>query len=317
MDLRVTEDPVEIFGMVLKSLEAHRAAKAERDILDDVREHFSLSKRWKRWPEELIRKGVTIDAFVKYVLDRLSPFVEMDIDLYEFLYEYASTTGGKTQHFTIDSESVSRPWSFDVSRLPRKARWIQAWMNTLVEDVAIDWKVIDEQLRIDNGIFYGTVDGARLIQSLIVARRDGTSEVARRLGDRVYATLKRAVRAWYRGATRAAVEDDGHSEASAAALFLSAITQYFVERSIFGDAAELAEGSIDFERLLADPANYTPAEVFRRQRGTVVSNARNASGHRGDWSGFYSVLPAFFFCAIWGLDDWAFRDAALNVRSSL
>jgi len=197
--IRESSEPQEIFTKVLQSLESHRPSKTDHDVLDEVRIQFHLLSDFDAWPEELVDKDVAVEDFLKCVMDQLGPFVDMLTELYEFLHRYVSTSGGRTEHFDIANNDLSRPWRFDTSRLPRRIRWVAAWRKLRIEEIAVNWEKVHECLRIDGAVFYGTVDDIRFIQSLIVNRRKKTlSPAMRALGDQLYGIFQRIGSAWYR-----------------------------------------------------------------------------------------------------------------------
>jgi hypothetical protein len=79
--IRLTEGDWAIFKDVLTSLESHHPSKAEKDILDEIREYFRLPKEENSWPAILVERGVSVETFLDFVLDRITPFVEMVLDL--------------------------------------------------------------------------------------------------------------------------------------------------------------------------------------------------------------------------------------------
>lgn len=295
-NLRKTEDPVEIFRMVLRSLESHRRRKQETRLLDDIRDHYALGDDTRRWPEELVGKSVAVDDFLKHTLSVLAPFVEMVVDIYEFLHEYVSTTGGRTQHFVIRSKNLSAPWSFDVSRLPKLIEWISAWSDVAHEEVSIDWEAISGCLGVDNGVFYGSVENIRLIQSLIVARRDGViTRETRGVGDAIYRSLRRAAQAWYRTVRIGAGARD--------------TSKKLLLRSYLPTVREGGTVGIDLSVALhAAAGSYAPEEVFSDlSSGFDVQDLEEER----DWR----QAAAVFFCALWGLDEEDFRSIAIGLKS--
>lgn len=290
--LNRTEDPLEIFQMVLRSLESHREAKAEHDLLDGIGTRYSLSGNRVGWPNQLVAHGVEVDAFLKFVLELLSPFVEMFVDIYDFLHRYVSTTGGRTQHFAIDSEDLANPWSFDVSKLPKEVRWISAWMDRRIEEVAIDWHALADCLGNDNGIFYARVGDVRLIQTMIVDRRDGRlGAEMRRAGDRIYEGFRRAARAWYFSAARTA----GRSKD----LLLSAYVPG-IRRDLGIDLAVVLGGA---------SGSYRAEQAFRDLgSGTDIASVLRENEQN------YAAQSVVFFCALWGLEEESFRRTAGMLR---
>jgi hypothetical protein len=307
--LRLTEQPVEIFQMVLRSLETHRPAKAEHELLDEIRERYLLSGNAKLWPSELIKKRISVDEFLKFVLDRLSPFVDMILEIYDFLHAYASTSGGKTQHFAIESEDLSKPWSFDVSKLPKQIRWIQGWMDMRVEEIVVHWETISDCLIIDNGIFYGTVEKKRLIQSLIIARRNGSISLdLLSFGDQIYETIKRAARAWYHGMAneiRNAGRD--HVEGLQLRIYLPSIDADFLDtRKVTSGNERRGYVAIDLECALENErGSYAAADVFLAT-GSGLEVGELLPALDRNWS----VQAAVFFCALWGLEEHSFQRIA-------
>jgi hypothetical protein len=304
--LNKTEAPVEIFRMVLRSLESHRPAKAETDLLDMIRERYGLKADPERWPDQLFAKRVSVEEFLKYTLDQLAPFVEMVLDIYDFLYAYVSTTGGRTQHFVIASESLTAPWSFDVSRLPRELRWIQAWMNVSIEEVTIDWKTIGDCLRIDNGVFYGSVEEKRLIQSLIIARREQKLPGAlASQGDLIHEAVKRAARAWYAGVTaEIRVQGSDRPDHLQLNVFLPSIGDDLrMSGHLRAGKERTSRVGIDLDlALIGGPGSHTAEEVFRDQDSSSEVT-RLLPDLNPDWA----VEAVVFFGALWGLDDPSFR----------
>jgi len=198
-DIRIADDPGLVFEHIFRSLEARHPPKAEKDILDHLKEQFSLPDCAPKdasavWASTLVKRHVAVEDVLSLLFDRLGPFVAMMCDIYDFLYRFISTTGGRTQHFELRSEGLAKPWSFDTSRMPHRITWIEQWRSALIEPVAVDWEGIGQFLRLDNGIFYGEVNDYRLVQSLMVDRRDGKlSPSLREMGDYLCSRLQHAL----------------------------------------------------------------------------------------------------------------------------
>ena len=278
--LNKTDDPKTIFEMVLRSLESYREKKAEQDLLDNIAGHYSLEGKPERWPKQLVDGSVAVDDFLKYTLGLIGPFVEMILDIYAFLREYVSTTGGRTEHFRIDSDDLHNPWSFDVSKLPREIQWISTWINMTIEEVSIDWHSISQCLGNDGGIFYACVRDVRLIQSLIAARREGSlSTRARAAGDRIHQVLLRSARAWYRSAV-----------VQLRAAGVSTTGLILVSGHIPSGNAPYRDGSsfgIDLDVALGD-AGYSEAAVFRNPKSgtdamTLLPESEDRWATRSVW----------------------------------
>jgi hypothetical protein len=297
--LNRTDDPQTIFQMVLRSLESHREKKAEHDLLDQIAAHYDLKGDAARWAKQLADGGVAIDEFLKYTLALIGPFVEMVLDIYAFLRQYVSTTGGRTAHFRIDSEDLDNPWSFDVSKLPRQIEWISSWMDVTIEKVNIDWSAIAHCLGNDNGIFYARIGNRRLVQSLVAARRDGLlSSEGRAAGDRIHQAFLRATTAWYRSAI---AELNGTTGRDAEPFLIS---EYLpsVDTKYRGPNGRVG---IDLAVALGGNTGFADTEVFRHpQSGTEIMSVLPESEDR------YAIESAVYFCALWGLDDGSFRKFA-------
>lgn len=187
VQLNIVDDPREIFTQVLNALESHRESKAELGVLDALAEEYGLPDDHELWVEHLLTSRVEVDAFLKFTLACIEPFVLMVLELYSFLHEHVSTTGGRTQQFRIVSDDLANPWTFDVSKLPKQIQWISAWMDMEIEEVEIDWERLN--LGNDNGIFYAGTHDVRLAQSLVVARRDGSLSAEARSSATGFATF--------------------------------------------------------------------------------------------------------------------------------
>jgi hypothetical protein len=95
--------------------------------LDEIREHFRLPKDENFWPAILVERGVSVETFLDFVLDRITPFVEMVLDLYSFFSKHVSTAGGRTTHFEVRAEAIKRVLQFPNIDLPRRVKWVEAW----------------------------------------------------------------------------------------------------------------------------------------------------------------------------------------------
>lgn len=60
-DIQITEEPLEIFRMVLRSLESHRPPKAEQDVLQLIQKRYHLESAPSRWPDQLVKDNVSVD----------------------------------------------------------------------------------------------------------------------------------------------------------------------------------------------------------------------------------------------------------------
>lgn len=317
--IRSTDDPKHIFEMILRSLEVHRAAKTEQDLVEALRDRFGLSplpQPWRgrrerileSWPTELIELGVEVDEFLRFLLDQLSAFVEMVRDIYRFLHAHVATTGGRTEHFRIDSDDLSEPWPFDTSRFPHEVEWIRYWADVRIERVEVDWEKVGKLLVMDGGIFYGRVDDERVIQSLIVGRRDGIlSPGLVSAGDEIRALLLEAVCAWYQ--TEREERSNGGSN----------IRSWQLGVAVHSDLLGLYQGTgllrngdsgrigIDLGRLCEHrTGGYTARQVI-----SEFEESRDLGRPSND---HYVIGSAAFFCALWGLVDPDFKNAANCLR---
>src|SRR2546430_16976646 len=105
-EIRLTKGDREIFQDIFRSLESHRPAKSEKDILDDMAERFGLPTERESWPGILVSKGASVEAVLDFVLDQLEPFMNMVLELYRFLSKMVSTAGGRTTHFEIIADGM-------------------------------------------------------------------------------------------------------------------------------------------------------------------------------------------------------------------
>lgn len=281
VQLNVVEDPREIFKQVLNALESHRKSKADLGVLDALAKQYGLPADRKLWVEHLLTSRIEVDAFLKFTLACIEPFVLMVLDLYSFLHEHVSTTGGRTQQFRVRSDDLANPWTFDVSKLPKQIEWISAWMDMEIEEVNVDWNRLN--LINDNGIFYAVTHDVRLAQSLVVARRDGSlSMEARQLGDRLRDIMRRAARAW----VQANVAEHGGERRIA--VFLPSIA-----RQIQSEDGIYAVG-VNADVALGMTTGFRMAEVFQRLDDTAIRAEQ------------YAVGTAVYFSALWGLDETSF-----------
>lgn len=290
VQLNIVDDPREIFTQVLNALESHRKSKAELGVLDALAEHYGLPDDRELWVEHLLTSRVEVDAFLKFTLACIEPFVLMVLELYSFLHEHVSTTGGRTQQFRIVSDDLANPWTFDVSKLPKQIEWISAWMDMEIEEVEIDWERLN--LVNDNGIFYASTHDVRLAQSLVVARRDGSlSAEARQFGDRLRDILRRAARAWLR--TNAAER----GAESRIAVFLPSIARQIQS------ADGVREVAVNADVALGTTTGFRMAEVFQRLDDRTIR------------AGQYAVGTTVYFSALWGLDEASFRAIARELTA--
>ncbi len=308
--IRITEDPESVFEEVLRSLESHRPAKAERDILDKIQERFGLLEKPGDWPAQLASQ-TKVEEFLAYTLQLISPFVEMVLEIYAFLSDYVSTTGGRTTHFEINSEALSEPMRFENVNFPKRVRWISAWAAMDTDLVVTDWNAIGDALRLDNGIFYGKVGDVRFLQSLIIARRQGRlSTRLRTLGDRVEMVVRRAVRAWFRRAM------ENQESAGAASrkkpvflVFVPALHDLLTRRRIINsDTVKRWSVPVDLGAITeAAPVGLRLEETFAGidPRRHLTLGALTEEG-RPNWR----IAAAVFFCAFWRLEESQFREVA-------
>lgn len=301
-EIRVAKSDREVFQQILLSLESHRQAKAEKDVLEKVQERFGLPSEREEWPDILVSKGESAEAVLDFVLEQLGPFVNMVLDLYRFLSKMVSTTGGRTSHFEISADDMNYRLEFPNVDFPKKVKWIQGWGVIHTQIVKVDWNRISEQLIIDNGIFYGTVREIRLVQSLIIGRRDRTlSPEAEAVANRIYETLLRALRAWWAGYLTENPNQNGQSIASA---FVPELHSELA-REGRTSSERRADVGIDLDVVLrVGGGQYSEREAF-----TDASKINVDSRGRDDNSREF-VSDALFFVALWGLYDSSFVKVA-------
>lgn len=309
--IRVTEGDQAIFQEVLRSLESHHPAKAEKDILEHIREHFGLPRDIMLWPKSLVEKGVSTESFLDFVLHLMAPFVEMVLGLYGFFSKFVSTTGGRTTHFQITGEGHGGALNFPDVDFPRKVQWIQTWAEVQTQAVSIDWGRIANALIIDNGIFYGRVRDVRLLQSFIIARREGRLSLElRAAADRICEVLRRAVRAWFMmQRTKNLAETINVQPRWVRRAFVPALHSEMVQRGMMRPSDNYRYNvGVDVELALAGGARgYRRDEVFIDPDGAeVIELEGEAQDGRRDWK----VDAAVFFIALWGLDEESFKNVA-------
>lgn len=287
------------------SLESHRPAKSEKDILDEVAERFGLPAKRNEWPDILVSKGASVEGVLDFVLERLGPFVNMVLDLYRFLSRMVSTAGGRTTHFEISADGRNFRLGFPDVGFPKKVKWIQEWGRIQTQLVTIDWDRISRLLNIDNGIFYGTVRKLRFLQSLIVSRRDGIlAPETEAVANRLYETLRHALRAWWAG-YRGNNPLEGPNEQGRwiASVFIPALHSELVRESRIGPSSDWV--GIDIEVVLRPGASpYSDQEAFT-DASTVNVDAHGRDNNRRE-----VVSPVLFFVTLWGLDGPSFRKVA-------
>jgi hypothetical protein len=292
-ELRVTSEPRDIFAAVLNSLESHRPAKAEHDVLDALRERFALPVERAAWPDVLASR-VGVAEFLSATLEELSPFVEMLLELYAFLCHHAATSGGRSDHFAIDADDLSKRWDFDTSKLPHEHQWVASWRRLRLEELDVDWQRLSRLLLVDNGVFYGSVGDRKFVQSLIVARRDNAIAAdVRDMGDRLFRELRRALRAWLARAQ--------HEQQRVPALYL------FIPTIV--DLLGVSEGK---------GAYWIPANVERLALGEPpwrVEDVLRADVLERHADRNYGLQGAGVFCVLWGLDEDSFRSVADRLRA--
>lgn len=308
--IRITGDPLSVFEDVLRSLESHRPSKAERDILDEIQERFQLPRNRKKWPS-LLANRTTVEEFLDYTLGLLSPFVEMVLDIYAFLSEYVSTTGGRTTHFEIDSHALSQPWRFEHVNFPKRVRWITTWAEVNIEQVVINWSELGRLLVIDNGIFYGTIDDIRLVQSLIIARREGElSPRLRQIGDQIHVVIRRAAGAWYRRASFEQEDDVGDRRNWRFLAFVPHLYEFLARRRLINpNLLERPNIAIDLDAVLGGGVQPRSVEQVFGDLDPARHRALEAvtgEERRRDWN----IGAAIFFCSLWSLEDRSFQQVA-------
>ncbi|MDX6576890.1 MAG: hypothetical protein QOE96_2843 [Blastocatellia bacterium] len=307
-EIRLTKSDREIFQDIFLSLESHRPAKSENDILDEVARHFGLPAERKVWPDTLVSKGEPVDAVLEVVFEQLGPFMNMVLELYHFLSKMVSTAGGRTTHFEISGDGKNYRLDFPDVGFPKKVKWIQEWGLIQTRIVTVDWNHISQLLIIDNGIFYGHVQNLRFFQSLIIARREGAlhpeTEAA---ANRLYETLLYAVRAWWGGyrANNVLENDDPGGRWIASAFVPALSSQMEREGRIKPTGDSKYSVGIDLEIVLGVGASpYSEQEAFT-DASTANVDASGRDENRADF-----ISPALFFVALWGLDDTSFRKVA-------
>ena len=308
--IRITEDPESVFDEVLRSLESHRPSKAETDILDAIRKEFRLPRNRSSWPR-LLASQTTVEAFLSYALVQLTPFVEMLLDIYRFLSHYVSTTGGRTSHFEIDSDALSQAWRFDNVDFPRRVRWITAWTEVNIEHVVIDWPEIGDLLRNDNGIFYGTIDDVRILQSLIIARREGElCPELRRIGDEISGVLRRVGSAWYRQASSEQSDDFSDTRGWRLETFVPDLHSFLVgEGTVDSNLLGTLNVAVDLDAVFRSGGQpKSTDQVFGDVKPEGYRTLEAVVGE--DRVLGRDVEAAVFFCALWALDDESFRQVA-------
>lgn len=302
--IRITKGDEAVFSDILRSLESHRPSKAETDILEKIGEHFDLPRNRKLWPAALARNRVAVDIFLGFVFDLVTPFVNMVLDLYGFLSEHAATSGGKTTHFEIRADGVGTALKFPNVNLPRRVEWIKAWTEVQTQLVSIDWATIGQALLIDGGVFYGSVAGVRLVQSLIVSRRDGDlSQSLRQAADQIYEVLRRALRCWL---AREGENTPLSSRRSGVRVFVCGLDQELASRGLMPETRNYEAGvAVDLEVVLYQAAqSYGLEDAFCDPGEIDVLILGEGAGDQICGS----TVAAIVFVALWGLEDKSFRD---------
>jgi hypothetical protein len=300
--IRESESERQIFHDIFLSLESKRTAKSEKDILDAVQEKFGLPGDRKSWPDVLIANGTPVEKVLDFVFEQLGPFVQMILELYRFLSEWVSTTGGRTTHFEIKAEDMKFKLDFPNVDFPKRVKWIEEWTRLQTRLVSVDWQYISQALIIDNGIFYGSVRDFRLLQSLIIGRREGTISndslnVARRLNQ----ILRTAVRAWWVSYRASNPLEPPHGQRWIANVFVPQLHHQLVQQGVIRESDEMRSYvGIDIEAVLEDDgASLVERDIFRAPNEANITD--------DDVNRFAAVKSALFLVALWRLNDTAFR----------
>ncbi|HLP90856.1 MAG TPA: hypothetical protein VK184_20020 [Nostocaceae cyanobacterium] len=313
--IRTIENKEEIFKNVLTSLEIHRPTKteAEQHIINQIQEKYTLPRRRNidLWVNHLIKKNVSIEEFLDFVLQHLSPFVEMILDIYQFLSKYVSTTGGRTTHFEITDDLHQRILNFPDLNLPRKIQWIQTWTEIQIEVMDIVWYKIHKIFCFENGIFYGTVGDFRLLQSLIIARSKGQmSELLQGIANRIYTISHKILKSWFYKETQDCEHSYNTFELSRVynqyRFVLSAYVpklSNFLENRLTSSSNEINESvGIDLKVILFQ--NFQP---YSLEEAFIDLNITNLVQLDCDDRNNNGLIDMVFFVALWGLDEQSFK----------
>lgn len=304
-DIRITQSRRETFERVLRSLEVHRPSKTEHDIVERIQARWHLTAPAGRpakavveeWSATLDEQAVPVEEFLTLVMDGITPFVEMLLDIYRFLCRFVSTTGGRTEHFRIESNDLSTAWDFDTSLLPHQIEWIVAWRNARIQRVDADPRKVGKLLGIDNGIFYASLGSWMVVHTLIVARRDGfLSHDLREIGDEVRALLLAVIRARYLAEqSQDPAADDRWVIRAHVPAVRRALGQDGPDGWVGIDLATLADWNV---------GTYRIEDIF-----TVSTKVKPIVPEHSDEGWNFSAIA--FFCALWGLGESDFRRIAI------
>lgn len=307
-NIRESKGDWQIFHDILLSLESTRAAKSENDILNVIQKEFDLPVNRKTWPDVLVKQGTPVERVLDVVFEQLGPFVQMVVEIYRFLSDWVSTAGGRTTHFEIKTEDMNFRLEFPNVDLPKRVKWIEELARLQTRLVKVNWEYISRALIIDNGIFYGRVRDFRLIQSLIIGRREGTlSNEARNVADRIYQNLKSAVNAWWLSYRAANQSSPPRRQRWIAKVFVPQLHQLLVQQGLIPRNAEewSSNVGIDVEAVLsADGPSLNERDVFTDPNEAIIEDTSD------DRDRIASVKAALFFVTLYRLNDAAFRRVA-------